>query len=231
MTSLARLLIPILFAAATSCSATSSKEAPDPDERSAGISEADSAENRCASTFQRRINALLRDARLELDNFQTSYAKVLRGELDANKVDILPFCAMNTAEFTELRKYHNFSAISGNTATRFQKLRAGDDDMMNEIHGAFAGFQWGNRLFVSTSQSANGFLETVAHEVTHYLREAHLGDYKDPQVICIEESEAYRAEILLRRPKVTARESADIHAKLRRYFDLSKLRPDSCDYL
>jgi hypothetical protein len=137
---------------------------------------------------------------------------------------------MTHEEYTELRKYHSFAASLGTSDAVYRALRAADEAVLGDVEDAFFGFQWDNRLFLSTAANkANEFLGTLAHESEHVFRRAHLADYTEPSVLCREEFAAYGAEILLRKETLSKRDAAKIHARLRSLFDLSALQPDSCD--
>jgi hypothetical protein len=191
------------------------------------------ASSRCNKDEQSKIDRMLQAAETDLARLGSAYAGELRAHIASGALRVLPFCAMNKTEFRELRKYADFSSLGegGRRPTvpeLYDALHDADPAMVALVNDQFFGFQWGRRVFFSTTQRRGEFLETLAHEARHSLRDAHERDYDDPSILCEEELAAYEAEILVRRDGVTADERSAIHAKMRGLYDLSMLRAGTC---
>ena len=138
-------------------------------------------------------------AKSSVQKFNTRYGKELVRALDRKQVFVRPFCAVTRAHFEEFVKYVDYSKVKGDP---FQALRNGNKDAVATTQNALMGFQWDNVAYMSLEMNEDEYLDTLAHEVKHVLREAekHYGTAKD---VCIEEFEAYKASKLVKKEELS----------------------------
>jgi hypothetical protein len=185
--------------------------------------------SRC-ETYAVRVRAKAAVARERLRALDTTYARTVAAELDAGRVETLPFCKMTRVEFVELQKGSDLTPFGATPDEQYASLRRADAPAMKTVHTMMYGFQWENRIYVSTAMSDAMMLGTIAHEVQHVLRKAHLRNFEDQRVTCVEEIAAFEAELLLKRDVLTEAERESVHANVLDLYELDKLRPGTCGY-
>jgi hypothetical protein len=149
--------------------------------------------------------------------------------LDSGRVKALPMCKMTRLEFDELDKTEDLSSFGATPDEQYRALRRAEAPAMRTVHALIYGFQWENRIYLSTGMSDARMAETLAHEVRHVERAAHARNYDDQRVTCVEETAAFEAEIEVNRA-LTDADRKEIAAKVRDLYELDKLRPDTCTY-
>ena len=185
---------------------------------------------RCQREIGSKIRAKVDSARSDLETFDTSYARTLKTELSEHRLDLLPFCAMTRTEYTELEKSIDLTDLGGTPDERYAQLRQAEAPILRSVHAQLYGFQWENRIYLSTGMSDSRMLKTLAHEAMHVLRKAHLRNYDDQRVVCVEELEAYKAEVLVERDELTESDIDRLRRSVEDVYELDKLRPESCTY-
>ena len=185
---------------------------------------------RCDRDFGKRIDAKVAVARARLDRLDTAFAAVVRDELDTGRIKALPFCKMTRLEFAELQKDSDLTALGATPDEQFAALRRAEAPGMRSVHAQMYGFQWENRIYLSTGMTDSEMLETIAHEVQHVLRKAHERNFDDQRVTCVEEQAAFEAQILVKRDELTDAERAGVKRTVRELYELDKMRPDTCTY-
>jgi len=185
--------------------------------------------SRCAS-YAGRIDAKVAAARELLTHLDSPYAQTLAAELDSGRIHALPMCKMTHVEFAELQKGTDLTALGKTPEEQYASLRRADAPAMKSVHAQIYGFQWENRIYLSTGMSDSRTLETIAHEVQHVLRRAHLRNFEDQRVTCVEEIAAAEAELLVRRDTLTDAERSKVHASVLDLYELDKIRAGTCTY-
>jgi hypothetical protein len=185
--------------------------------------------SRCAS-YAARIDKSVAAARELLDHEDSPYAKTLAAELDSGRIHALPMCKMTHVEFAELQKGSDLTALGATPEEQYASLRRADAPAMKSVHAMIYGFQWENRIYLATGMSDSRTLTTIAHEVQHVLRRAHLRNFEDQRVTCVEEIAAAEAEILVRHDALTDAQRTKVHADVLELYELEKIRPGTCTY-
>jgi hypothetical protein len=216
----------IAVAVMTACTASAAG-----DDADVGAGEDDIAvANRCDREYGSKIRAKVAIARQRLERLDTPYAREVKEALDSGAVEPLPMCKMTRLEFKELQKGMDLTAFGATPEEQYQGLRRAEAPGMRSVHGQIYGFQWENRIYMSTSMSDALVLETIAHEVRHVLRKAHERNFEDQRVTCVEEIAAFEAEILVKKDSLTEEESARVKRTVRELYELDKLHSDTCTY-
>jgi len=166
----------------------------------------------------------------EIADYGTPYGDVVLEALENEDAVVRPFCLLEREEFAEVKKSVELEDFPGTDDEQYASLRAGEVRAMRSVERALYGFQWGKHIYLSARMKKEDVVSTLGHEVKHVLRHAEHRNYNDQRVACIEEFEAYKGEILVKRNEVTTEEIRDINVKLRELFDLSKLAKDNCGY-
>lgn len=185
---------------------------------------------RCESAYAAPLRAKVAKARARLDDAKSSVASEVRDALDQKKVTILPFCAVTPSDFEQIAKDTDLSAGGATKEEQYRRLRAGDEKIMRPLHGQIYGYQWGDRIYLASTMSESRTLETIAHEVRHVLREAHLRNFDDQRVTCVEEYEAALAERLVHGGTLSDEERLTILEDMKVLYELDKLAPGGCGY-
>jgi hypothetical protein len=186
---------------------------------------------RCDRDIGAKIRAKVATAREKIAKLDTPFAREVEADLDAGRVRLLPFCAMTRLEYGELEKGgSDLPSLGGTQDERYQRLRRAEAPIMKQVHAEVYGFQWENRIYLSTGMSDSRMVETIAHEVRHVRRQAHLRNYDDQRVVCVEELEAFKAEVEVRRALRGPQEIIDLRKKVNDIYELDKLRDESCTY-
>jgi hypothetical protein len=169
-----RRIFALLFVAA--CAAPSEEATSEEDLRAA----------RCETEYAAPLRAKVAKARARLDGLHSDVANKTRDALDHKKVKILPFCAVTPSDFEQIAKDTDLSAAGATKEEQYRRLRAGDEKIMRSVHSQVYGYQWDDRIYLASTMGENRTLETLAHEVTHVLRQAHLRNFDDQRVTCVE---------------------------------------------
>jgi hypothetical protein len=186
--------------------------------------------SRCDREFGARIRAKVDMAREKLARLDTPFAKVVRDELESGRVKALPMCKMTRLEFDELAKDSDLTALGATRDEQYASLRRADAPAMKTVHALIYGFQWEDRIYLSTGQSDSRMVETIAHEVQHVLRNAHARNFDDQRVTCVEEIAAFEAEILVKKAELTDEERASVRKNVVELYELDKMRAETCTY-
>jgi hypothetical protein len=186
--------------------------------------------SRCESNYVTKLRAKIATARERLVELDTPYARTVRDELDAHRVEPLPFCKVTKGDFEHIRKDVDLSVLGATPEAQYAALRRGDASGMKSIHTQVYGYQWENRIYLATDMSDARVLATLAHETQHVLRQAHLRNFKDQRVTCVEELEAYKAEVLVKKPVISDEELAKMRVDLNELYELDHIRNDTCTY-
>jgi hypothetical protein len=186
--------------------------------------------SRCESVYQTKLRADVAVARERLAALDTPFARTVREELDAKRVEPLPFCKVTKDDFEHIRKDVDLSALGATPDEQYKALRRGHASGMKSIHTQIYGYQWENRIYLATDMSQARVLGTIAHEVQHVLRKAHLRNFEDQRVTCVEELEAAKAEVLVKKPFIGDEELARMRIELNDLYELDRIRDDSCTY-
>jgi hypothetical protein len=185
--------------------------------------------SRCEREYGAKIRAKIETAKDKLRAKGTPYATNVIEALDSGRVKALPMCKMTRLEFDELDKTEDLSSFGATPDEQYRALRRAEAPAMRTVHALIYGFQWENRIYLSTGMSDARMAETLAHEVRHVERAAHARNYDDQRVTCVEETAAFEAEIEVNRA-LTDADRKEIAAKVRDLYELDKLRPDTCTY-
>lgn len=186
--------------------------------------------SRCESAYGVKLRAQVAVARERLDRLDTPYARTMREELDAGRVVPLPFCKVTKGDFEQFAKDLDLSALGTTRDEQWNAIRRGDASGIKSIHTQIYGYAWENRVYLSTGMSDSRVLETLAHEVQHVLRKAHLRNFKDQRVTCVEELEAFKAEVLVKKPVISDEELLAMRKNLNELYELDHIRDDTCTY-
>jgi hypothetical protein len=185
---------------------------------------------RCETAYAAPLRAKVAKARARLDDAKSSVAIEVREALDRKKAKVLPFCAVTPDDFEQIAKDTDLSAGGATKEEQYRRLRAGDESVMRRVHGQIYGYQWGDRIYLASTMGESRTLETLAHEVRHVLRHAHLRNFDDQRVTCVEEYEAALAERLVHTDTLTAEERLAILEDMKELYELDKLAPGTCGY-
>jgi hypothetical protein len=169
-------------------------------------------------------------ARARLDDAKSSVAIEVRDALEQKTVTILPFCAVTPSDFDQIAKDTDLSAAGASKEEQYRRLRAGDEKIMRSVHSQVYGYQWDDRIYLASTMSENRTLETIAHEVRHVLRKAHLRNFDDQRVTCVEEYESALAERLVHTDTLSDEERLKILEDMKELYELDKLAPGGCGY-
>ena len=199
-------------------------------EDSPGESEAELRTQGGCTAYESDLAPRIEEGEATIERLGTPYGLIVVEALRSKQVIVRPFCDLTHDEFLEVKKSVELTDFPGSDDEQYAALRAGEVRAMRSVERALYGFQWGKHVYLSSKMSKADVVRTLGHETKHVLRGAEHRNYDDQRVACIEEFEAYKAEILVTRTEVTAEEIRDIHAKLRELFDLSKLAKDNCGY-
>lgn len=187
------------------------------------------AKSGCA-VYEAELSPRIEAGKEQIANYATPYGAIVLDALRENTAVVRPFCMLERDEFTEVKKSVVLEDFPGTDDEQYEALRAGEVRAMRSVERALYGFQWGKHIYLSSRMKTDDVVGTLGHEVKHVLRHAEHRNYNDQRVACIEEFEAYKAEILVKRSEVTDDEISEINVKLRELFDLSKLANDNCGY-
>lgn len=194
-------------------------------------SDDDLAAARCESKYAAPLRAKVDAAKQKLDDSRSSYGAELRATLaKPGAVKVLPFCAMERGDFEHFADDVDLSAGGATRPEQWRKLRDGDEAIMRSVHAQLYGYEWGNRVYIASNMRAERTLETLAHEVKHVLRQAHLRNFHDQRVTCVEELEAARAEQLVHVDALGADEDRALMDRVHDLYELDKLAPGTCGY-
>ncbi len=186
--------------------------------------------SRCESTYGVKLRAKVAIARKRLDSLDTPFARTVREELDARRVEVLPFCKVTKGDFEQFEKDLDLSALGSTPEAQYAAIRRGDASGIKSIHAQVYGYAWETRVYLSTTISDTRFLETLAHETQHVLRKAHLRNFDDQRVTCVEELEAFKAEVLVKKAVISDEELAAMRKSLNELYELDRIRDDTCTY-
>lgn len=214
-----RRLFALLFLAA--CAAPSSEEATSDEEIRAA---------RCETAYAAPLRAKVAKARALLDDAKSEVAIRTKDAIDQKKVTILPFCAVTPSDFEHIAKDTDLSAGGATKEEQYKRLRAGDEKIMRSVHSQIYGYQWEDRIYLASTMGENRTLETLAHEVTHVLRKAHLRNFDDQRVTCVEEYESALAEHLVHTDTLSDEERLKILEDMKELYELDKLAKGTCGY-
>lgn len=209
-----------LAAFAVACAAPSEEATSEEDLRAA----------RCETEYAAPLRAKVAKARAKLDGLHSEVAARTRDALDQKKVKILPFCAVTPSDFEQIAKDTDLSAGGATKEEQHRRLRAGDEKIMRSVHSQVYGYQWDDRIYLASTMGENRTLETLAHEVTHVLRKAHLRNFDDQRVTCVEEYESALAEHLVHTDTLSDEERLKILEDMKELYELDKLAPGGCGY-
>lgn len=215
------------LASSPACTADTSDGAPSTD---ATTEDEELVASRCESAYGTKLRAKIAVARERLDHLDTPYARTMREELDAGRVVVLPFCKVTKGDFEEFRKDLDLSAFGSTAEQQWSAIRRGDASGIKSVHTQVYGYAWENRVYLSTAMSDSRVLETLAHEVQHVLRKAHLRNFGDQRVTCVEELEAFKAEVLVKKAVISDDELTAMHANLLELYALDHIRAGTCTY-
>jgi len=189
---------------------------------------------RCETSYAAPLRAKIARAREKLDRPTSQFAIEVRDALDQKKVKVMPFCQMTRSDFEEyareLKADDDFSAFGATHDEQYQKLRDGNEKMLRGIHADVYGYMWEDRVYISSNMTDTLTLETLAHEVRHVLRKAHLRNFHDQRVTCVEELEAARAERLVHIDSISPEEDRKLMDRVHELYELDKLAPGTCGY-
>ncbi len=185
---------------------------------------------RCERDFGAPLRAKVSKARAALERSPTRFGAEVRGELDAGRVKVLPFCAMTSDHFEHFRKDVDLSAFGATPDEQRRRLRAGETRGMRSVHTQVYGYQWDDHVYIASNMSQELTLETLGHETRHVLRRAHERNFNDQRVTCVEELEAARAEVLIHKDTLTATEERALLDRVHDLYELDKLASGSCGY-
>jgi hypothetical protein len=211
----------LLFALALAACAAPSEEA---------TSEEDLRAARCEPEYAAPLRAKVAKARARLDDARSAVALETRDALDQKKVTILPFCAVTPSDFEQIAKDTDLSAGGTTKEEQYRRLRSGDEKIMRSVHSQVYGYQWDDRIYLASTMGENRTLETIAHEVRHVLRKAHLRNFDDQRVTCVEEYESALAERLVHTDALSDAERLKILEDMKALYELDKLAPGTCGY-
>lgn len=217
-----RALLLVLATAIAACAAESAPDATTDDDEIVA--------SRCEREYGAKIRAKVEAAKAKLARYDTPYARNVLEALDTGRVKALPFCKLTRLEFDEFAKDADLSAMGATPDEQYRALLRAEAPAMRTMHALVYGFQWEDRIYLSTGMTDTRMAETLAHEVRHVERKAHERNYDDQRVTCVEETAAYEAEIEVHRPVLTEEDHRMIAAKVRELYELDKLRPDTCTY-
>jgi hypothetical protein len=193
-------------------------------------SEDDLRAARCETQYAAPLRAKVAKARARLDDAKSSVAIEVRDALEQKTVTILPFCAVTPSDFDQIAKDTDLSAAGASKEEQYRRLRAGDEKIMRSVHSQVYGYQWDDRIYLASTMSENRTLETIAHEVRHVLRKAHLRNFDDQRVTCVEEYESALAERLVHTDTLSDEERLKILEDMKELYELDKLAPGGCGY-
>jgi hypothetical protein len=197
---------------------------------------ADDADNelktvaRCEQSFAAPLRAKVAKARTTLEGSPARFAADVREALDDGRVKVLPFCSMTPEHFEHFKKDADLTAFGSTPEEQYRRLRAGETRGMREVHEQLYGYMWDERIYVATNMNQEMTLETLAHEVRHVLRRAHVRNFDDQRVTCVEELEAARAEVQVHKDDITAQEDRALLDRVHDLYELDKLAPGTCGY-
>jgi hypothetical protein len=215
-----RRFLALAFVALASCAAPSEEATSEDDLRAA----------RCETAYAAPLRAKVAKARARLDEEKGSYAKEVAGALDTKTVKIFPFCAITPEHFEHLAKDTDLSEGGATKEEQYARLRQGDEKIMRSVHRQLYGYQWDDRIYLASTMGENRTLEVVAHETRHVLRKAHLRNYDDQRVTCVEEYEAALAEHLVHTDVLSDEERLQILEDMKKLYELDKLAKGTCGY-
>jgi len=101
---------------------------------------------------------------------------------------------------------------------------------MRSVHRQVYGYEWEDRIYLASTMGENRTLETIAHETKHVLRQAHLRNFDDQRVTCVEEYESALAEHLVHTDTLSDEERLTILEDMKKLYELDKLAPGTCGY-
>lgn len=185
---------------------------------------------RCETAYAAPLRAKVAKARARLDDAKSSVAIEVRDALDQKKVKVLPFCAVTPSDFEQIAKDTELSAGGATKEEQYRRLRAGDEKIMRSVHGQIYGYQWDDRIYLASTMGEERTLETIAHEVRHVVRQAHLRNFDDQRVTCVEEYESALAEHLVHEDTLSDEERLKILEDMKELYELDKLAPGTCGY-
>jgi hypothetical protein len=186
--------------------------------------------SRCEREYGAKIKLKVDAAKEKLAGRGTPYAANVVEAIDRGRVKLLPMCKMTRLEFDELAKDSDLSALGETREEQYRALRRAEAPAMRTVHALIYGFQWEDRIYLSTGMSDARMAETLAHEVRHVERAAHTRNYDDQRVICVEETAAFEAEIEAMRAELTDADRREVARTVRELYGLDRLRADTCTY-
>lgn len=187
---------------------------------------------KCERDFAAPLRAKVKKAREDLETgpSPSPYAIELRDALDTGKAVALPFCQMTPEHFEHFKKDADLSAFGSTPEEQFRRLKNGETKGMKSVHEQLYGYMWDEKIYIASNMTQKGTLETLAHEVRHVLRKAHLRNFNDQRVTCVEEHEAARAEALVHKSALTPEEDRALLDRVRELYELDKIEPGTCGY-
>lgn len=185
---------------------------------------------KCERDFGAPLRAKVTKAREQLEGSTAPYAIELRTVLDEGRATALPFCAMTPEHFEHFKKDADLSAFGSTPDEQYRRLRAGETKGMKAVHEQLYGYMWDDKIYIASNMTQKGTLETLAHEVRHVLRKAHVRNFNDQRVTCVEELEAARAEQLVHKATLTPEEDRALLDRVQELYELDKLEPGTCGY-
>jgi hypothetical protein len=216
-------LIALLSCLACSCAAPA-------DETNEAANDEEVRVARCEERYGAPLRTKVARIREKLEHPTSAYAREVRDALDQKKVKVLPFCQMTRSDFEEYAKESDLSAFGATRDEQFKKLRDGSDGIMRTFHSEVYGYQWEDRIYLRSTMNDTLILETIGHEARHVFRRAHARNFHDQRVTCVEELEAFRAEVLVKRDTITPDEDRKIMDTVHELYELDKLAPGTCGY-
>lgn len=185
---------------------------------------------KCETQFAAPLRAKVAKARAALEQAPSHYAAEVRAALDDGRVEVLPFCAMAPEHFEHFRSDVDLSAFGATPEEQRRHLRAGETSGMRSVHAQVYGYMWDDRVYVASNLNQALTLETLAHEIKHVMRRAHLRNFHDQRVTCVEELEAARAEVWIHKDEITPAEDRELRDRVHELYELDKLAPGTCSY-
>jgi len=185
---------------------------------------------KCERDFAAPLRAKVKKAREDLETATSPYAIELRNALDEGKAVALPFCQMTPEHFEHFKKDADLTAFGSTPEEQFRRLKNGETRGMKSVHEQLYGYMWDEKIYIASNMTQKGTLETLAHEVRHVLRKAHLRNFNDQRVTCVEEHEAAKAEALVHKAALTPEEDRALLDRVQELYELDKLEPGTCGY-
>ncbi len=189
---------------------------------------------RCEASYAAPLRAKVARARAKLDRPTSQFAIEVRDALDQGKVKVMPFCQMTRSDFEEyvkeLKPEDDFSEFGATHDEQYRALRDGNEKLLRTVHADVYGYMWDDRVYLSSNMTDAMTLETLAHEVKHVMRKAHLRNFHDQRVTCVEEHEAARAERFVHVDTISPEEDRKLLDRVHELYELDKLAPGTCGY-